>query len=113
MLDNILVQTRKNIQIGKPVSYKNLCIFPLLNGNDPEPDYLSMKTALEKQQIEIQEVSESGSALNLKAINHSDLPILIIDGEEVAGAKQNRIIKPSILIPARKEILIPVSYTIY
>lgn len=111
MLENILVQTRDSIQIGKAVAYKNLCIFPLLNDSDTEPDYLSMKTALEKRQLEIREVSESGSVPNLKVINYSDLPVLIIDGEEVAGAKQNRIVNTSILVPARKEILIPVSCT--
>lgn len=111
MLENILVQTRESIQIGKAVAYENLCIFPLLSDTDTEPDYLSMKTALKKQQIEIQEISESGSVPDLKVINHSDLPVLIIDGEEVAGAKQNRIVNTSILVPARKELLIPVSCT--
>ena len=111
MLENILVQTRKNIQLGKAVAYENLCIFPLLSKMETELGYLSMKTALEKQQIEIQEVSESGSVPNLKVINHSGLPVLIIDGEEVAGAKQNRIVNTSILVPAQKEVLIPVSCT--
>lgn len=111
MLENILIQTRKNIQLGKADVYENLCIFPLLSGADTGPGYLSMKTALEKQQMEIQEISESGSVPNLKVINHSDLPVLIIDGEELAGAKQNRIANTSILVPARKEIQIPVSCT--
>ena len=111
MLENILIQTRKSIQLGKAVAYENLCIFPLLSEIDIKLDYLSMKTALEKQQMEIQEISESGSVPNLKVINHSDLPVLIIDGEEVVGAKQNRIVNTSILVPARKEILIPVSCT--
>ena len=97
MLENILIPTRNNIQLGEAVAYENLCIFPLLSGTDSEPDYLSMKTALEKEQLEIQEVSESGSVPNLLVINHSDLPVLIIDGEEVAGAKQNRIVNTSIL----------------
>ena len=111
MLNNILIQTRKQIQLGKAIAHENLCIFPLLSDTDTELNYLSMKTALAKQRIEIQEISESGSVPNLKVINHSELPVLIIDGEEVAGAKQNRIVNTSILVPGRKEMLIPVSCT--
>ena len=111
MLANILNQTRSRIQLEKAVAYENLCIFPIMGDTDTELEYLSMKTALDKQKMEIQEVSESGTVPTLKVINHSELPVLIIDGEELAGAKQNRIVNTSILVPARKEILIPVSCT--
>ena len=110
MFDKMLVQTRESIQIGEAITYENLCIFPLLS-EDTQPDYLSMKTALEKQQMEILEISEAGAVPNLKVINRSDLPVLIIDGEEVAGAKQNRIVNTSILVPAQATMLIPVSCT--
>ena len=35
--------------------------------------------------------------------------LLILDGEELVGAKQNRIVNTTILIPAKKTVVIPVS----
>jgi hypothetical protein len=70
-----------------------------------------MKSALAKGAVEITEVSEGGSVPNLKVINHGDKPVLLVDGEEVQGAKQNRIINTSILLAAKSETIIPVSCT--
>ena len=35
--------------------------------------------------------------------------MLLLDGEELVGAKQNRIVNLSILVPANSELVIPVS----
>ena len=91
MMETKFALTREKIRIGALATYENLCIFPLLSSRDTDPDYLGMKTALAKQLIEIQEISREGSVPNLNVINRSKLPVLIIDGEELAGAKQNRI----------------------
>jgi hypothetical protein len=45
----------------------------------------------------------------LKFENRSDQPILIVDGEALVGAKQNRIVNISILVPAQSITPIPVS----
>jgi len=78
---------------------------------DSAPNYLGMKTALDKGFLEIAEVSEGGSVPTLKAINKSALPIILLDGEEVEGAKQNRIMNTTILLTPHQETLIPVSCT--
>ena len=41
--------------------------------------------------------------------NRADRPILIVDGEELLGAKQNRVANLTILVPAAKPTTIPVS----
>ena len=46
---------------------------------------------------------------DLKVINKSEVMVLILDGEELVGAKQNRIVNTTILIPAKETVLIPVS----
>ena len=73
--------------------------------------YITLKEAQEDQLIRITEVSESGSVPELYVISTSDLPVLLLDGEEIAGAKQNRILNTSILVPAKGNIIIPVSCT--
>ena len=45
----------------------------------------------------------------LKVINSGDKPVLLLDGEELSGAKQNRVLNASILVAAHSELLIPVS----
>lgn len=111
MMKTMFAKNREKIHIGAPVTYENLCLFPLLSSRENDPDYLGMKTALAEQLIEIQEVSQEGTVPNLNVINRSDLPVLIIDGEELAGAKQNRIANTSILLAARTTTQIPVSCT--
>ena len=45
----------------------------------------------------------------LRVVNHSETPVLIVDGEELVGAKQNRAVNTTILIAAGAETIIPVS----
>jgi len=46
---------------------------------------------------------------HLKLFNRSDEEVFLLDGEELVGAKQNRILNLSILVPGRSELKIPVS----
>ena len=65
--------------------------------------------ALASGLVEITEVSEQGSVPELKFINRGPKPVLIVDGEELLGAKQNRIVNLTILVAANSELTIPVS----
>ena len=61
--------------------------------------------------LTVKEVSESGSVPELKVINMGDKDILLLDGEELTGAKQNRVLNTTVLIGAKSEVIIPVSCT--
>ena len=54
-------------------------------------------------------MDEAGSVPALRVVNTADRPLLLLDGEELLGAKQNRILNTSVLIAARSETRIPVS----
>ncbi len=45
----------------------------------------------------------------LRFVNHCERPVLLLDGEELVGAKQNRILNLTVLVPAHQTIVIPVS----
>lgn len=47
----------------------------------------------------------------LMAVNVADMPILLLDGEELSGAKQNRVLNTTILLMEHSETVIPVSCT--
>ena len=50
--------------------------------------------------VEVTEVDAAGSVPELLVINRSKRAVLIIDGEEVVGAKQNCAVNTSLLLPA-------------
>jgi hypothetical protein len=97
------------IKIGSKQSYKNLAMFPLVSSNIVEADYLMLDEALQLNLIEIAEVDHGGSVPDLKVVNKSEKMLLLLDGEELVGAKQNRIINTTILIAANSSTVIPVS----
>jgi hypothetical protein len=59
----------------------------------------------------VTEISEGGHVPELKVINRGDKPVLLIDGEELVGAKQNRVLNTTILLKEKSETVIPVSCT--
>ena len=77
---------------GGKQSHLNMTMIPLLSSDGGEPDYLTLEEALAKGAVEITEVSQSWSVPDLKLIIKSPDKILIVDGEELVGAKQNRIV---------------------
>ena len=79
------------------------------DGGDPDPRYLTLDEALAGGHAEVTEVSEQGSVPELRVLNRSRRPLLIVDGEELVGAKQNRVVNLSILVPADASLIIPVS----
>jgi len=84
-------------------------MFPLLNGGEEIADYLTLDDAIRQGQAIVTEVSESGSVPELSFTNKGGLPVLLVDGEELIGAKQNRILNLTILAPAHRKLNIPVS----
>ena len=97
------------IQVGQACVYRNLTVFPLLGSSEAATGYLTLDEALAMKCAQITEVSESGSVPELKFVNSSGKPIFLLDGEELVGAKQNRILNLSILVPAGVTLIIPVS----
>src|SRR5271165_4089165 len=97
------------IRIGKPCSFKSLTVFPLFGQSNGHVDYLLSDEALQNGVVKVEEVSEGGSVPDLLVENKGDLRVLFIEGEELVGAKQNRILNTSVLIAARSKVKIPVS----
>lgn len=108
-MQEIISDYLAQLKIGRKQSYKNLTVYPLLSAYSAALDYLLLDEALAQHLIEVKEVNEGGAVPELKAINRSPLMVLILDGEELVGAKQNRIVNTTILIQGNTTIVIPVS----
>ncbi len=105
----IIESTLAGLGLGAPASFRNLIIFPLLAKSPGESAYLLLDEALERGLAQVTEVSEGGSVPELFFDNRADQPVLLVDGEELVGAKQNRVLNLSILVAAGKKVVIPVS----
>ena len=105
----IIANTLKLLTIGEVKSHSNLSMVPLIMGVTNEPDYIVLDEALANNTACVREVSQFGSVPELLFENKGDTAVLLLDGEELVGAKQNRIINLSILVPAKTTITVPVS----
>jgi len=110
-MDKDIEKYLKSFEFGELRHFKNMAVFPLLTSLDDSPEYLTLKEALDKHLLTITEVSQEGSVPDLKVTNKSEVPVLLLDGEEVVGAKQNRVLNTTILLKAKSETVIPVTCT--
>lgn len=99
----------ENLYTGAPIAVNGLRLTPLFIKEENRFPYLELEEALRQNLVEITEVSEQGSVPNLQVTNKSLSDILILDGEELIGAKQNRIVNMTIVVPAHSSVVTPVS----
>src|ERR1017187_9446955 len=100
-----------SIPVGDPTHFGGLTIFPLFR-NGPasaEPGYTLLEEAIGRGTARVTELGAGGSVPELRFENLGETPVLLLDGEELVGAKQNRALNLTILAPAKQVIVIPVS----
>ncbi len=97
-----------SLEFGEIASHEGLAMVPLL-GLSVDPDYLLLEEALDTGCAQVSEVSTAGDVNQLQFSNKCERPVLLLDGEEIRGAKQNRVMNLTILVPAKTELVIPVS----
>jgi hypothetical protein len=106
---SIVAETLSRLAVGAPVSHRGLSVLPLTAPAAGEPFYLTLDDALAAGSLRIGEVSVAGSVPELRVENRGERPVLLLDGEELVGAKQNRVLNVSVLAPPKATITVPVS----
>ncbi|MGH3031881.1 MAG: ARPP-1 family domain-containing protein [Gaiellaceae bacterium] len=96
------------LQLGEPVEHRGIVLAPLFPRSQPRAAYVTLDEALPLG-FRVTEVSVAGSVPELLVRNPLDAAVLLYDGEELVGAKQNRILNLSVLVPAWSETVIAVS----
>lgn len=97
----------KDIELLKPQAHENLAIIPLKTKRS-YIDILTLKKGLELELVKVKECQTS-QVNTLIVENNAVTPLILIDGEEVVGGDQNRIVNSTILIDGKSKTKIPVS----
>ena len=105
----IVFDALRHVTFGSLSEFNRLGVLPLMAREDRAAGYATLDEAMAKGWMKITEVTEAGHVPELKVENSGDTAVLIVDGEELVGAKQNRVVNLTLLIPARKTMVIPVS----
>ncbi len=104
-----VVDALRHVTCGTPSTFRNLTVVPLVSGRAYEADYVVLDDALARGWVEVTELTDSGHVPELKVVNRGDAAVLLLDGEELVGAKQNRVLNLTLLAPPRHTSVIPVS----
>lgn len=110
-MDTILESCLTTLRYEGGNIYGRIEVIPLFSETHTGGEYLTLAQALAQNRLVITEVGKSGTVPELMVKNRGKIPVLLIDGEELAGAKQNRVLNTTILVPGESEIVIPVSCT--
>ncbi len=95
-------------RIGNPTVHRGIALVPLFPRRLPGAAYATLGTALHRG-LRVTEAGAEGIVPELVVTNPLDERVLLYDGEELVGAKQNRILNLTVLIAAASVTPIPVS----
>lgn len=108
-MDKTLTKTMERLEVEEPVGHGQLCLFPLTGGPSAEDGIALLDEALLSGTLRVEELDEGGSVPELRVVNEGAMPVLILEGDELIGAKQNRVVNSSVLAAADSELVLPVS----
>jgi hypothetical protein len=97
------------IRLGEAVTHGPVTLVPVFGNGSKPAEVLTLDEALGAKAITVTEVSEAGSVPELFVETAATKPVLILDGEELVGAKQNRILNVTVLVAAQAKLKVPVS----
>ena len=93
---------------GQGTTHRGITVVPLFPSGDPVAEYITVAQAMPLG-FTVTEVDEHGSVGELRVHNPTPHRVLMYDGEELEGAKQNRILNVSVLVEAGSTLAVPVS----
>jgi len=97
------------LQLFEPQVHESLIVVPLAFAADRGPRYMTLSEALQAGTFHVTEIGEGGSVPTLRVVNEAGLGVLILDGEELVGAKQNRVLNTAVFVRAKSSMNVPVS----
>ena len=110
-MNAVIQQILAGVTLGDPEPAGALTVVPIFGDLPLGPRYITLGEAIEAEVLDVTEIGEGGVVGTLRARNTGTKAVLIIDGEELRGAKQNRVLNTTVLIGAGSTVDLPVSCT--
>jgi hypothetical protein len=96
-----------HLRLVEPQREHGIEVWPLLLDGAPGEPFVLLHQALEAGTFEVLE--QGGGVVNeIVARNRGPQPVLVLEGEAIVGAKQNRTVVASVLVGAGQTVSIPV-----
>jgi hypothetical protein len=87
----------ESITFGDPVVRGPLAVYPLFGDARARPDYVPGPAAFKTGLVTVSEVDGGATVSELSVVVSADQPVLLIEGETILGAKQNRTLNITVL----------------
>jgi hypothetical protein len=97
-----------DLLVKDPVISGGLALFPVFSTSPAAPHYLTGPEADTGKLLTVGELEDGASVPTLLVENHGTEPVLLVEGETLVGARQNRTLNVSVLVGAGTKIEIPV-----
>jgi len=103
--ERLYSEALSRVRLESPVSFRGLTVFPLLAKSSPR-FYITLDEAMAAKEIDI---TDSGRVEDVNVKNTGNRHVLIVDGEEIVGAKQNRVFNSSLMVAPGQTVVAKVS----
>jgi hypothetical protein len=101
------------LELAPPQAHAALTLWPLVPKPEAPPpagvEYVALHTALAQGTLAIDEVGDGGVVGNVRVTNRGTAAVLFLFGEEIRGAKQNRVANASFLVAGKNDLVVDVS----
>ncbi|MGI9592170.1 MAG: ARPP-1 family domain-containing protein [Myxococcota bacterium] len=100
------------VALGPSQAHKALTLWPLVwpEGAAPSgPACVPLSQALARKTVRVDELDEDGSVPHVRLTNDGKESVLFLFGEEILGAKQNRVANATFLVPPKSTVVVDVS----
>jgi hypothetical protein len=108
-MQTAVAEALEKLRPGEPQVYRHLAMFPLIGGFETKPSYIMLSDALGGGHARVTEVSLAGRVPELLLDNPSPQRVLLLEGDELVGARQNRVLNVTLLVGPGVKLAIPVS----
>ena len=105
----LLAECLADQRLGGIITSRALSLIPVYGGNTTNStEYRTLCEAISLGEVLVTEDSQA-RVNGLRVLNGGNLPVLILDGEEIVGGLQNRVVNTTLLIPPKTTFDLPVS----
>lgn len=110
MIISSLNNLNVDIELLTPQVHENMAVIPLKTERKYTIDLLTLEKGIELGLVNVKECEQS-QVNTLIIENKAVTPLILIDGEEVVGGDQNRIVSETIIVAPKSSMKIPVNCT--